>query len=70
MKVTMVGSGHVGLVTGARLSEMGSDVFRFDVDSQKIDGLNNGRVPINEPGLAELIHRNVGAGHPLIASGR
>lgn len=62
MKVTVVGSGYVGLVTGACLSEMGNDVLCFDVDSKKIDVLNTGGVPIHEPGLAELIHRNVSAG--------
>jgi UDPglucose 6-dehydrogenase len=62
MKVTVIGSGYVGLVTGACLSEMGNDVLCFDVDSKKIDLLNSGGVPIHEPGLAELIHRNVAAG--------
>jgi UDPglucose 6-dehydrogenase len=62
MKVTVIGSGYVGLVTGACLSEMGNDVLCFDVDSNKIDLLNSGGVPIHEPGLAELIHRNVAAG--------
>jgi UDPglucose 6-dehydrogenase len=62
MKVTVIGSGYVGLVTGACLSEMGNDVLCFDVDRKKIDLLNNGGVPIHEPGLAELIHRNVAAG--------
>jgi UDPglucose 6-dehydrogenase len=62
MKVTVIGSGYVGLVTGACLSEMGNDVLCFDVDHKKIDLLNSGRVPIHEPGLAELIQRNVAAG--------
>src|SRR5215469_9388442 len=62
MKVTVIGSGYVGLVTGACLSEMGNDVLCFDVDHKKIDLLNSGGVPIHEPGLAELIHRNVAAG--------
>lgn len=62
MKVTVIGSGYVGLVTGACLSEMGNDVLCFDVDHKKIDLLNSGGVPIHEPGLAELIHRNVSAG--------
>ncbi|MBE1159177.1 UDP-glucose dehydrogenase family protein [Dyella acidiphila] len=62
MKVTVIGSGYVGLVTGACLSEMGNDVLCFDVDHSKIALLNSGGVPIHEPGLAELIHRNVAAG--------
>lgn len=62
MKVTVVGSGYVGLVTGACLSEMGNDVLCLDVDANKIAVLNEGGVPIYEPGLKELIGRNVTAG--------
>lgn len=62
MKITVVGSGYVGLVTGACFAEMGNDVLCFDIDEQKIDVLNNGGVPIHEPGLQEMIARNVAAG--------
>ncbi|WP_329741578.1 UDP-glucose/GDP-mannose dehydrogenase family protein [Dyella sp. A6] len=62
MKVTVIGSGYVGLVSGACLSETGNDVLCFDVNQDKIDMLNNGVVPIHEPGLKELIQRNVKAG--------
>lgn len=62
MKVTVIGSGYVGLVTGACLSEMGNDVLCLDVDSKKIQVLNEGGVPIYEPGLKEMIARNVAAG--------
>ncbi|CAM5522986.1 UDP-glucose dehydrogenase family protein [Eoetvoesiella caeni] len=62
MKITLVGSGYVGLVTGACLAELGNHVLCFDVDSRKIDVLNNGGVPIYEPGLKELIQQNREAG--------
>ena len=55
MKVTIIGSGYVGLVTGACLAEQGNNVFCVDVDSKKIDILNSGGVPIYEPGLKEMI---------------
>lgn len=62
MKVTIIGSGYVGLVTGACLAELGNDVFCLDLDEQKIALLNAGGVPIYEPGLKELIDRNRAAG--------
>lgn len=58
MKITIIGTGYVGLVTGACLAEIGNDVFCLDIDQRKIDILNNGGVPIHEPGLKELIDRN------------
>ncbi|RQR24891.1 UDP-glucose/GDP-mannose dehydrogenase family protein [Burkholderia sp. Bp9143] len=58
MKITIIGTGYVGLVTGACLAEIGNDVFCVDVDQRKIDILNGGGVPIHEPGLKELIDRN------------
>lgn len=58
MKITIIGSGYVGLVTGACLAELGNDVFCLDVDQRKIDILNAGGVPIYEPGLKEMIERN------------
>jgi len=62
MKVTVFGSGYVGLVTGACLAEVGNKVMCVDVDPAKIDLLNNGGVPIFEPGLTELVARNRAAG--------
>ena len=62
MKVTIIGSGYVGLVTGACLAEQGNNVFCLDLDPQKIDILNAGGVPIYEPGLKEMIERNRSAG--------
>jgi UDPglucose 6-dehydrogenase len=62
MKVTMIGTGYVGLVTGACLAEVGNDVLCLDVDARKIEVLNEGGVPIHEPGLAAMIARNVAAG--------
>jgi len=62
MKVTVIGSGYVGLVSGACLSDMGNDVVCVDVDERKIQLLNDGRIPIHEPGLQEVVKRNVAAG--------
>jgi len=62
MKVTVVGSGYVGLVSGACLSEMGNDVVCVDVDERKIAMLKDGKIPIHEPGLQEMVLRNVTAG--------
>jgi len=62
MKITVIGSGYVGLVSGACLAELGNDVICLDVDPRKIDILNNGGVPIYEPGLEDIIKSNVAAG--------
>jgi UDPglucose 6-dehydrogenase len=62
MKITIVGTGYVGLVTGACLAEIGHDVFCVDVDARKIRILNEGGVPIHEPGLLDIIARNRAAG--------
>mgnify|MGYP001573380320 CR=1 FL=1 len=62
MKITVIGSGYVGLVSGACLAELGNDVVCLDVDPRKIDILNNGGVPIYEPGLEDVIKSNVAAG--------
>ncbi|MEW8324919.1 MAG: UDP-glucose/GDP-mannose dehydrogenase family protein [Candidatus Thiodiazotropha taylori] len=62
MKVTVFGSGYVGLVTGACLAEVGNDVVCMDVDSNKIDMLNRGEIPIYEPGLEAMVERNAQAG--------
>jgi UDPglucose 6-dehydrogenase len=58
MKVSVFGSGYVGLVTGACLAEVGNDVVCVDIDQGKIDRLNRGEVPIHEPGLDAIIQRN------------
>jgi UDPglucose 6-dehydrogenase len=62
MKITVIGSGYVGLVSGACLADLGNNVICLDVDPRKIDILNRGGVPIYEPGLDEVIRRNVAAG--------
>ena len=58
MKITVIGCGYVGLVTGTCLSEVGNDVTCFDTDTQKIANLNNGIIPIYEPGLQDMVERN------------
>ena len=62
MRIVVVGTGYVGLVTGTCLAETGNDVTCVDCDRKKIDILNRGDVPIYEPGLAELVARNVAGG--------
>ena len=62
MKVSVVGTGYVGLVTGACLAEMGNDVLCLDVDPNKIRILEEGGIPIHEPGLDLVVARNVKAG--------
>jgi len=62
MKITVVGAGYVGLVTGACLAEMGNHVVCLDVDPRKIQMLQRGEVPIHEPGLDAVIARNAAAG--------
>jgi len=62
VKVTIFGSGYVGLVTGACLAEVGNDVLCIDIDEEKIAMLNQGKVPIYEPGLDKLIEQNAKAG--------
>ena len=62
MRVCIFGTGYVGLVTGACLAEVGHDVVCVDVDAAKVEGLNNGVVPIYEPGLAPMVEANRAAG--------
>ncbi len=62
MRIAMVGTGYVGLVSGACFSEFGVDVVCVDKDANKIDKLNNGEIPIYEPGLNSLIAKNTEAG--------
>ena len=59
MHITVIGTGYVGLVTGACLAEFGMNVLCVDLDKDKIDGLNRGEIPIFEPGLDDLVKRNV-----------
>lgn len=62
MKIAMIGTGYVGLVSGACFSDFGHDVICVDKDSSKIDALHAGKIPIYEPGLDELVASNVSAG--------
>ncbi len=62
MKITVVGTGYVGLVSGTCLAEVGNDVLCLDVDPAKIKILEEGGIPIYEPGLQEMVRRNVAAG--------
>ncbi|HUU65172.1 MAG TPA: FAD-dependent monooxygenase, partial [Dehalococcoidales bacterium] len=59
MDVCIVGSGHVGLTTGACLAELGNQVICMDDDVGKIKSLQKGVIPFYEPDLAEMVHRNV-----------
>src|SRR5438034_10778212 len=68
MDLSIIGSGYVGLVTGTCFADVGHNVKCVDNDAHKIEVLRAGRVPIYEPGLEELIHRNVAA-HRLRFSG-
>lgn len=62
MKITVIGTGYVGLVTGACLAEMGNHVVCLDLDARRIASLNQGQMPIHEPGLLDVVLRNARAG--------
>src|SRR2546423_11076270 len=62
MNITVIGTGYVGLVTGACLADAGNNVFCLDLDSRKIARLNAGEIPIFEPGLEPIVKRNEQAG--------
>jgi UDPglucose 6-dehydrogenase len=68
LKITIIGSGYVGLVTAACLSEMGNDVFCLDLDENKIAMLSKGQIPIFEPGLDEIIARNSKLGRLIFST--
>ena len=59
MNVSVIGTGYVGLVVGACLAETGNHVIAADIDGDKIEGLQGGKIPIYEPGLDSLLFRNV-----------
>ncbi len=68
MRITIFGSGYVGLVTGACLADAGNNVVCVDVDARKVDMLKRGEVPIHEPGLDEVVKRNFDAGRLIFTT--
>ncbi len=58
-KITVIGTGYVGLVSGALLSDFGHNVICVDIDQSKIDNLSKGKVPIYEPGLDSIVEKNL-----------
>ena len=68
MKISVIGTGYVGLVSGACFADVGNTVLCLDVDTRKIAMLNDGGIPIHEPGLDKLVQRNAAAGRLLFSS--
>ena len=68
MKICMVGAGYVGLVSGACFADLGNTVWCVDKNKQKINELNNTKIPIFEPGLKDLIHKNSSSGRLIFTS--
>ena len=68
MKITIIGTGYVGLVSGACFADVGNTVLCLDVDARKIDMLNAGQIPIHEPGLDKLVASNAAAGRILFTT--
>ena len=68
MKISFFGTGYVGLVTGTCFADFGNDVICVDIDSKKIKELNDGNIPIYEPGLKELVERNVEKGRLIFTT--
>ncbi|MDP2135854.1 MAG: UDP-glucose 6-dehydrogenase, partial [Sulfuritalea sp.] len=62
MKITVIGTGYVGLVSGTCLADVGNDVLCLDLDAVKIRILNEGGIPIYEPGLEAMVRKNEAAG--------
>ncbi|MCK4349771.1 MAG: UDP-glucose/GDP-mannose dehydrogenase family protein, partial [Candidatus Krumholzibacteria bacterium] len=62
MKICMVGTGYVGLVSGACLADFGSNVMCVDIDAKRLEQIKSGIMPIYEPGLRELVERNYSSG--------
>lgn len=62
MKIAVIGTGYVGLVTGAGLSDFGHEVTCVDIDRARIEALTRGEIPIYEPGLSDLVTRNLALG--------
>ena len=69
MKLCMIGTGYVGLVSGACFSDLGNSVICVDNDTKKIDNLKKGIMPIYEPGLDELVKKNYRSGKIKFTSG-